>query len=289
MTAVASRWSEQLGRYAVVHHPEGPRIRFGVGWVALLGLGLLAGSFAVALLFAVAAAAAGLQLSGAWRRAGAQVNPAVAGAGAGVLPLAAWWNNRAVGAAVLLLVAVAVGLGPDPAALLARRRGAGNSGDDGEPGPGPVSVPDRLTAAGVTLRCAFFVGLALAAAVQIQRVTTTALLFVVVALSVYDAGHFLCGVDARNRVVGPVAGAVGVLVWTAAMWKYEPEPLDGLETVLFGLLLAVLAPMGELFGSWLAPRAGAPAPALRRIDSWLLATPAFLVGLWIINTTPGSP
>jgi hypothetical protein len=67
-----------------------------------------------------------------------------------------------------------------------------------------------------------------------------------------------------------------------AMTVIEPPPLEGGEVWSTGALLALLAPLGQLAGSWILPSARASAPALRRLDSWLLAAPAFLVLLWIV-------
>jgi len=269
VTALSSR----LSAYAVVPDPSGPRIRLGLLWmIALIGAFVI-GTFAMAVLLAVAGAAAALQLSGTWRRVDAPVNQVVAGAGAAVLPLAAWFNNSVAGIAVIAFAVVAVVLGSELANPFAA------AGPDAE----PTAVTERLIAAGLTLRAGLFVGVALLAAVQIQRETSTVLLFFVVAVSVYDSGHFLVGADAANAVVGPIAGMFGVLVWTVAMWRYEPEPLIGVETLWFGLLVLVTAPLGELFASWLLPHSRAEAPALRRIDSWLVSAPCFLVALWSIT------
>ena len=50
---------------------------------------------------------------------------------------------------------------------------------------------------------------------------------------------------------------------------------------VFGGFAALLCPLGQVVASALLPRADAPAPALRRLDSLLLLGPTwpFLVGL----------
>jgi uncharacterized membrane protein YdcZ (DUF606 family) len=100
-------------------------------------------------------------------------------------------------------------------------------------------------------------------------------------VSTYDAGNFLCSEGVRNRYVGPLAGMAGIGVVTGSMYFAEPEPFTTGQTVLVGILLAVLCPAGQLLGSWLLPRSRSHAPALRRVDSWLLAAPAFVVAAWI--------
>ena len=52
-------------RYAVRQRAGGPRLRFGVAWFVCLMAVLLSGSFAVTVLFAVAAGVAALQTAGA--------------------------------------------------------------------------------------------------------------------------------------------------------------------------------------------------------------------------------
>jgi len=47
-----------------------------------------------------------------------------------------------------------------------------------------------------------------------------------------------------------------------------------------GGLVAVLCPLSQMAASLLLPRAGARAPALRRLDSYLLTGPAWLWLLW---------
>jgi hypothetical protein len=51
--------------------------------------------------------------------------------------------------------------------------------------------------------------------------------------------------------------------------------------MLFGILTALSCPLGQLLASALLPRGAAWAPALRRIDSYLLAAPLWLVLLTI--------
>ena len=57
-------------------------------------------------------------------------------------------------------------------------------------------------------------------------------------------------------------------------------PFDGGAVFVFGGFAALLCPLGQVVASALLPRAGTPAPALRRLDSLLLLGPAwpFLVG-----------
>jgi hypothetical protein len=127
----------------------------------------------------------------------------------------------------------------------------------------------------------WFVGLAGGAVVQVDRIDAVALFFLLGAVSTYDAGDFLCSEGARNRWVGPLAGMLGVGVVTGAMYFAVPAPFTAKQTLAVGAMLAVLCPAGQMFGSWLLPRSRSKAPALRRLDSWLLAAPAFAAVAWV--------
>lgn len=108
-----------------------------------------------------------------------------------------------------------------------------------------------------------------------------ALLFLLGAVCTYDAGDFLCNGGPRRRLVGPLAGMLGVGVVSAAMYFAQPPPFGSKGSIGVGLVLCVACPLGQLLGSWLLPRARTPAPALRRLDSWLIAAPAMVVAAWI--------
>jgi hypothetical protein len=50
-------------------------------------------------------------------------------------------------------------------------------------------------------------------------------------------------------------------------------PLEISNGLQFGVLAAVLCPLGQLLASLVLPAAAAPAPAMRRLDSLLLLGP----------------
>ena len=250
-------------RYAVIPDLRGPRIRFGVLWGLVLGVAVVLGGWALAVFLAANAGVAGLQVTGRWHEVGQPANQPLAAAGAVVVVVAAAVNNTVLGIALLAFVAAALVF---PVSFR----------------EAPMTDPrTSATYAWGTLAASLFPALAGAAAVQVGRVDAMALAFLVGAVCTYDAGNFLCHGGPRQRLVGPVAGMLGVLVVTAAMYFAKPPPFDGTEAILVGLLLTVLCPAGQLLGSWLLPRARTPAPALRRLDSWLLSAPAMLVAAWI--------
>jgi hypothetical protein len=160
---------------------------------------------------------------------------------------------------------------------------AERSGDDEE-----VSTAARLRRGldhtANTLGPGLAMGLAGAAAIQTARVENTAFLFLFIAISTYDAGDFLCGAGYDTRIGGPLAGVLGVAVVTVVLYVAEPPPFRGTETLWAGLVLAIACPLGQWLASWLLPSARAKAPGLRRLDSWIVSAPAFLVVLWLIDT-----
>ncbi len=258
-----------LDRYSVRHDLQAPRVRFGILWFGALLVSLVGGSFGVAALFAVVCSISALQVAGAWRGARAPVNQPLAAIAAGLAPLASWIGNTWSGLALLAFAALAVVLGP------ARRLDAKalNKG----------VIATNWTAASATLRSGFFVAFVGTAVVQIHRVDSLMLLFLLAACCVYDSGDYLCGAGYRNRIIGPLAGSFGVLVVTMSMTAIRLDPLSSGQVWAFGFAFAILCPLGQLFGSWILPSSRAAVPGLRRLDTWLLAAPFFWIGLELVG------
>ena len=256
--------------YAVRQPVGGPRLRLGVIWFAAILAALLAGSFAVTVLFGSIAGIAALQVAGQWRHRKVAVNQVVAGAGAALIALGAWSSVRAAAFGILAMALAAVLLGSDhaldPTSLDVQR------------------IRRNLPIASATLRSGLFLGLAAGATVQVHRVDPMVFLYLLSVACVYDCGDYLIGSGSRNRLVGPVAGLVGVVAVVVAMTAINPPPLtnDG-DVRWIGLFMGVACPLGQLLGSWMLPSTRAKAPALRRLDSWLLTAPVCLVGLWILT------
>jgi hypothetical protein len=202
------------------------------------------GGFPLVVVLAATATVAGLQASARRRDAGEPVNQWVAGIGAGLIVVASGYDDHVLGLAVLVVAAASLGLGDHGA---------------------PVSFDlwANATAAWSTLRSGLFVGLAGAAAVGVAHVDSAVLIFLVMAVCFYDAGDYLCSAGYDSRVVGPIAGALAIAVWTVGMYVFEPPPLHRGQVVWFGAMLAIACPAGQLFGSWLLPSAGARAPGMR--------------------------
>lgn len=258
-----------LDRYSVRHDLQGPRLRFGFLWFAVLLLSLLGGTLGVAVLFSLVGSVTALQVGGAWRAKHSPVNQVLAAVVAGLAPFASYGSNRWSGLLLLAFAVLALVLGT--AAGVDPRKVTKDS------------IVGNWKAAGATLRSGFFVALVGIAVVQIHRVDSLMLLFLLAAACVYDSGDYLCGAGYRNRIVGPVAGSFGVLVVTMSMTAIRLDPLSGAQVWFFGVAFAVLCPLGQLFGSWILPSARTSVPGLRRLDAWLLSAPFFWIGLSLVR------
>ena len=101
----------------------------------------------------------------------------------------------------------------------------------------------------------------------------------------YDVAAYTWGSGSSSPLVGRVAGilTVGVLTFTLSVVQLvvslPPFQLSAAVWV-FGGLAATLCPLGQLLASAVLPAAAAPAPALRRLDTLLLAGPAWAFALW---------
>jgi hypothetical protein len=100
--------------------------------------------------------------------------------------------------------------------------------------------------------------------------------------SAYETGDYLVGSGARNPFEGPAAGASAIVVITFILSTIPISGLDFGAAWLFGGLMLVLAPLGQLFASALLPSAKSPASALRRVDSLLLAAPVWCFGVGLV-------
>ena len=244
-------------RYVYVSVLDGPRGRLGVVWFLVALVAAIVGLVPVAVLFAAVAALAGLEVATAWRRLGRGDVRLAAGVGAGILPLAALVGTGFTGLAVLGVVALA--------AVVAVLR------------PGRGTVVSR-TALGV--RCSVYLGVPAACVVLIGQADSAALVILLVLISGYEVGDYLIGTGANTPIEGPIAGIAAVMVLTFGLAVFQFSPFDDRSAWIFGGLVAVLAPLGAIAASAVAPSARLRAPALRRLDAWLVVAPVWLWMLW---------
>ena len=83
-----------------------------------------------------------------------------------------------------------------------------------------------------------------------------------------------------------MAGLVSLGVVAFLLFLVQPAPFDSRSILLFAVLAGVCCPLGQILASGLLPRGNAWAPALRRLDSYLLAAPIWL--LLGLQLTPSS-
>ena len=262
-----SRVDRFLQRYGVVHDLRGPRIRLGLAWAAVGSLSLLLGLGALGLFFVVNAVVAALQASARWREAGVMVNQPLAAVGAGALVVAAALGGTVLGVVLLVFTVAAVLFPEDPRRFVA-----------------PTDVRESMGNAWGTMASGMFVGLAGGAVLAVYRVDVMVVLFLALAVCVYDSGDLLCTGGTRNRLVGPASGMAGVAVVAVAMALLQPPPFSWRSALVVGLLLVVLCPAGQWLGSWLLPSSRTRAPGFRRLDAWMLAAPVMMIASWIAQS-----
>ena len=137
-----------------------------------------------------------------------------------------------------------------------------------------------ICTASITLRCGFFAGLAAGCVVLVHRQDAAAALVLILLICSYEAGDYLVGSGSTTVVEGPAAGCIGVLVATFAVSVVRPDLFGGAgEVWAVGVATALACPLGQLGASAVLPSGGAFAPALRRLDSYLLAAPVWALAL----------
>lgn len=240
-------------------------MRLGVAWFVACVVALYLGLAAVTVLFAAVAALAAAQTATALRASWRRPDRRSAAVVAAVVPVAAAFGTAMAGAVLVVATVVLV------AVAVARPRKGG----------------DPIVDAGAAVRSSLFVALAAASVVMLFRVDIGAAATIVLLVSAYEFGDFLVGSGAANQVEGPASGILAVAVVTAALAVVGPPPFEGTSIWLFGAVVAVTAPMGQVAASAILPRAGAPARALRRLDSYMVAAPVWLVMMWAgVQGTP---
>ena len=100
------------------------------------------------------------------------------------------------------------------------------------------------------------------------------------AVCLYDMASFLTGTGPRGGVAGALVGMVTVGVLAVFVAAVVVPPFSGRSPwVLLGLV-AVLAPAGVALAGRICP--GRRLPALRRLDSLILAGPAWVIGVGLL-------
>lgn len=253
-------------RFGIVHNTHGPRIRVGVLWALVLASSLAAEPirpYGLALVMGIVAGVAALQVIEAWHPGRDGLDRWVAALGAATLPVLATAGARAVGAGLVALVLVAA-----VSSLVVRDRGHRT----------PV-----FAVAGLVVLGAGICGGAAASLVLLAHYEIGAVIVLLVFVMVYDASDFVVGSGSSNGIEGPLAGALSISAIAMLFAVTEVPPFHGVDVWNFAMLAAVACPAGQMIASAMLPGASAKAPALRRIDSMIVAAPAWagLIGLYL--------
>lgn len=248
-------------RYRVVYDIDGPHVRLGMAWFVVAAMAIGIGPLPTALVYGGAAAIAAAQTARCWRKRRNRPNEVAAAGMAGLMGAGACFGAGGAGLGILLGTALAF---------------VAATGDTRSRHP---SIVD----AGWTIQCALPPGIVALSMVLLARLDQGSAFALLLLVSVYETGDYLIGSGARNPYEGPAAGASAIVVITFIISTLPISTLDFGEAWLFGGLVVLLAPLGQLFASALLPAAKSPASALRRLDSLLLAAPVWCVGIGLLS------
>lgn len=148
---------------------------------------------------------------------------------------------------------------------------------------GLVRVAGGARAGSAVAIGAILPGIAAASIVLALQVDLWAALFLVLAVSFYDAGSFLMGSDAAKPWEGPVAGILGTLAVTFTMSTIQVPPMDRAQWWIAGVCLVLTCLPGQLVTGWFLPDPESRVPAMRRLDAYVIAGPAYLGCLWALG------
>lgn len=240
-----------VGRLAPPVDINGPRVRLGLAWAAITFTAVAIGPVATSSVYATVALGAAGQACRTWRRSGHRPYLPVAAGGAAACALAG-----SVGPLPVVIVAALVtSLG-----LAATRLRLGGTAWD----------------ARVTLAIALGVGIAAASPALVRRELGALPALVLVALiHAVDASAFIVGSGARSRWEGPVAGLATAGAMGLAVAATMVPPFRGASPWILAGVVAVAVPAGGVMATALLGRDEAPVPALRRLDAYLIAGPAW--------------
>lgn len=252
---------QALNQLLVTPDIEGPKIRLGILWFLCSTAVVFAGHWPVAIWWAGTAALAAVQTLRVWEPPGTKKSDPVrliaAGLVAALVPLIAGWSAQFAG---LALIVGALAL---PVVELARGR--------------------RPAASGAAAISALLPAIAAVAVVLVTQVNLLTGLFLILAVSFFDAGFFVMGSEASHRWEGLAGGVVGVLAVTFAVAAFRPPPFGTASAWIAGAVIAAACPIGQWTVTLFLPSPTTRAPALRRIDSYLLAAPLLLAFVWVLS------
>lgn len=260
-SAGKARAKSSRRRYAVVYDIEGPHVGLGMAWFVIAALAIGVGPLPTALIYGAAAAIAAAQTARCWRKRGNRPNELAAAGMAGLMGAGACFGAGGAGLGILAGVALAF------VAATSETK----------------SHQPSVVAAGWTIQCALPPGLVVLSMVLLARLDQGSAFALLLLVSAYEIGDYLIGSGARNPYEGPAAGASAIVVITFMISTLPISTLDFGEAWLFGGLVVLLAPLGQLLASGLLPTAKSPASSLRRLDSLLITAPVWCVGVGLLS------
>lgn len=247
-------------RWRIHYDIDGPRVRLGVLWFVGAIAAFTIGVPAVVVYFGVAFAAAASHSLRTWRALGHPADPRVALCLTAAVVASAGLGPQVLGVALIALAVVAVVV---------------SSGEWN----GPDGARRTAAKAGLLLQTSLPTSLAGGCLVLLADQEIWTAISLVLVVSAYETGDFLIGSGASNAAEGPIAGTAAVLVMSLAVAASGVSFANVLTAMVFGLAVAPLAFGGQIIGSGILPHSRAFAPALRRVDSLLLAAPLWYLGL----------
>jgi hypothetical protein len=105
-------------------------------------------------------------------------------------------------------------------------------------------------------------------------------LTLVAAVCLYDMASFLTGTGPRGGIAGAAVGMITVGVLAVFVAAVVVPPFSGRSPWILLGLVALLAPLGVLLAGCVTP--GHRLPALRRLDSLILAGPAWVIAVSLL-------
>ena len=264
-----ARWA--ANRWAVPYPTDGPKVTLGVFWfVCLIGAALLGFNYDNAAVSSVAVAVVTSVVADPGRVSRSDSPGSLATAPPARGPQVRRVHRRhrrilwAVGCGVRVGVSALVIL----SVYLVLYRGHKRA---------PAQLFDVLA------RAAIPVGLAAASMGAMAYRNLPVLIALILFVSAYEVGDFLVGSGAFNPVEGPMAGLIAAGVVAFFLFLIQPDPFTSQSVFVFVAVAAVGCVAGQYLGSALLPRGNAWAPALRRLDSYLIPAPLWLMMLVLMG------
>ncbi|MCZ7628169.1 MAG: hypothetical protein M5U19_03330 [Microthrixaceae bacterium] len=237
----------------------GPKVRLGIVWFIAAAASVIIGRWAVMTLWSAVAAVAAWQVSRVWMSVPkAKDTPA-------------WVPHLSAGAALLLTVTAALGTSLAGIALILV----------------PLTIVGtvmasgrRPAAAGAAVIATVLASVPAMSVILVARMEPWSAMFLVFAISFYDAGYFIGAAESSSRLEGPITGGIGLLAVTFAASAVEAQPFDRATAWVAGVMILLACPLGQMLTSAELPRADAEVPAMRRLDAYLVAGPLMLAAVW---------